>query len=186
VPPSFDPRFASPLTTTLRTYPVRDRQAWLYVLLESINDLAFAATRAALAESVALRSRELFGTDVRGIITVLDGNVLSMIPAAANADVPVTSPGPVIAAYAAGQIVEIADLGAYCTARPMFAPWYTAGFRHIVGAAFGSRGQARGYVTYLHYRLMPYSDDELTLFSILAHLVGIALDRIDRESERRN
>jgi len=151
------------------------------MLLETIADFARVTTRAELAEVVAVRSREIFGTRIRAAIMPIAGDCLSMISAASNVDVPdIFGQSRVTTPYVPGQVFEITDVARYAEVRPAARPWLDAGICYIVSAAFSPRARVMGYVTFVHFVHSDYSDDELTLMQLLASLVGFELDRIDQ------
>ncbi len=157
------------------------RAPWLFMLLETIADCARVNTRADLADVVAVRSRDIFGSRIRAVIMPIAGDCLSLLSAPVNDDIPDIFGGHsrVTTPYVPGQVFEITDMDRYVAARPAGKPWLDAGIAYIVSAAFSPRSLVMGYVTFLHFARSEYSDDELTLMQLLAALVGFELDRID-------
>jgi hypothetical protein len=169
------------LVNVLRAYPTMQRAPWLLMLLETIADFSKVTSRSQLAEAVALRSRDIFGSRIRAVIMPIAGDCLTLLSSPVNEDVPDIFGGhsQVTTPYVAGQVFEITNMERYVALRPAGQPWIDAGIRYIVSVAFSPRSLVTGYVTFLHFAQSEYSDDELTLMQLLAALVGFELDRID-------
>jgi len=151
------------------------------MLLETIADFAKVTTRAELAQVVAVRSRDIFGSRIRAVIMPIAGDCLTVLSAPLNSDIPdIFGQSPVTTPYIPGQVSEVADMERYVSARPAGRPLRDAGICYMVSAAFSPRSRVMGYITFLHFVRSEYSDDELTLMQLLAALVGFELERIDQ------
>lgn len=162
----------------LRRADDRRNPRWLAIVNATMHEALATTTLPELADVVARRGQELFGSTTIGI-ALLHGRDLEIVQHGCLAGVPpsATVPGELLDDCRPGDIVEIGDLARFARRYSAAQPYVDHGLASIVAAPFGEH-QISGYLSFFSTRSPEFSDDELNLIVLVASVVGLAVSRL--------